>query len=94
MKALANPHRLAILCELSKGERRVGALMQGAGLSQSALSQHLARLRREGLVRTRREAQNIHYSLASDEVRAVIALLHRLYCAPRDEAPDGGAEAP
>ena len=94
MKALANPHRLAILCELSKGERCVGALRQGAGLSQSALSQHLARLRREGLVRTRREAQNIHYSLASDEVRAVIALLHRLYCAPRDEAPDGGAEAP
>lgn len=83
LKALGNPSRLLIVCELHLGERSVGALEQSIGLSQSALSQHLARLRADGLVKTRREAQTIHYSLADDSVRQLTALLYDLYCRPR-----------
>jgi ArsR family transcriptional regulator, virulence genes transcriptional regulator len=82
LKALANRHRLMILCELHKGERSVTALQEAVGLSQSALSQHLARLRADALVSTRRQAQTIYYALASDEVLRMIALLYELYCAP------------
>jgi ArsR family transcriptional regulator, virulence genes transcriptional regulator len=82
LKALANRHRLMILCELHRGERSVTTLQEAIGLSQSALSQHLARLRADSLVSTRREAQTIHYALASDEVRRMIALLYELYCLP------------
>ena len=81
LKALANRHRLMILCELHKGERSVSALQEAIQLSQSSLSQHLARLRADDLVKTRRESQTIHYSLASDSVTRVIALLYELYCA-------------
>jgi DNA-binding transcriptional ArsR family regulator len=73
-----------ILCELSHGERSVGALSEAVPLSQSALSQHLAVLREEGLVATRREAQAIFYSLASVPVRRIIGLLYELYCLPRE----------
>ncbi|HYM31587.1 MAG TPA: metalloregulator ArsR/SmtB family transcription factor [Candidatus Cybelea sp.] len=82
MKALANPHRLMILCELHKGERSVGALEGAVGLRQSPLSQHLAKLRRDGLVATRREAQTIFYSLADPGVTKLITVLHDLYCKP------------
>jgi len=80
LKAMANTHRLMILCSLSEVELSVSALNDIVPVAQSALSQHLAWLRREGLVSTRRQSQTIYYSLASDEVRAVIATLHRLYC--------------
>jgi DNA-binding transcriptional ArsR family regulator len=80
LKALANRHRLMILCELHKGERSVGALQEAVGLSQSALSQHLARLRADRLVTTRREAQTIHYSLASVEAQRLIGLMYELFC--------------
>lgn len=80
LKALANRHRLMILCELHKGERSVGALQDAVGLSQSALSQHLARLRADGLVKTRREAQTIHYGLASREAERIIALMYEMFC--------------
>jgi DNA-binding transcriptional ArsR family regulator len=80
LKALANRHRLMILCELLGGERTVTALQERVGLSQSSLSQHLARLRSDDLVKTRREAQTIHYSLQREDVERVIALLHELYC--------------
>jgi DNA-binding transcriptional ArsR family regulator len=83
LKAVANKHRLMILCELLRGERSVTALQIAIGLSQSALSQHLARLREDGLVSTRRESQTIHYSLASSEVTRLIDLLYELYCAPK-----------
>lgn len=83
MKILANSHRLLILCELHKGECNVGQLQRAVGLSQSALSQHLARLRAENLVAVRRDAQTIHYSLTDPNVRDVMALLYRLYCEPR-----------
>lgn len=80
LKALANRHRLMILCELHKGEQSVGVLHEAIGLSQSALSQHLARLREDALVKTRRESQTIYYSLASKEANQVMALLYDLFC--------------
>jgi DNA-binding transcriptional ArsR family regulator len=81
LKAIANSHRLLILCELHKGEYCVSALQQAVGLSQSSLSQHLARLRQDALVKTRRDARTIYYSLADDRVAQVIALLHQIFCA-------------
>jgi ArsR family transcriptional regulator, virulence genes transcriptional regulator len=80
MKALGNPHRLAILCQLLEGEKSVGQLVALIGLSQSALSQHLARLRRDRLVRTRRNAQTIYYTLDGAQARVLLDTLHRLYC--------------
>ena len=68
LKAVANRRRLTILCELSHGERSVTALGEAIGLSQSALSQHLGRLRADRIVTTRRESQTIYYSLESDRV--------------------------
>ena len=80
LKALANERRLFILCQLLERELSVGELNEVLGLSQSALSQHLAVLRRDELVATRKEAQTVYYSLRSHEVREMIGLLHRLYC--------------
>lgn len=94
LKALANEHRLLILCQLVGRERSVGELVRAVGLSQSALSQHLARLRRDGMVRTRREAQTIWYSIASPEVTAVLGTLYDLYCAapsPAEKSKPGAA---
>ena len=82
LKLMANPRRLLILCELLQGERSVGDLARAVRLSQSALSQHLAKLRRARLVETRREAQTIHYSLADPGVTKVIGALYELYCQP------------
>lgn len=86
LKAVANRNRLVILCELLKGERSVSALQGAIGLSQSALSQHLARLRADKLVATRRESQTIYYSLSSEPVTRLIGLLYELYCAPGCDA--------
>jgi DNA-binding transcriptional ArsR family regulator len=83
LKAMANRHRLMILCELHSGERSVGALQDAIGLSQSALSQHLARLRADDLVQTRRESQTIFYSIATPNVSRLISLLYELYCGPQ-----------
>lgn len=80
LKALANEHRLLILCHLLQGEMSVGELNDCLPLSQSALSQHLAVLRHDGLVNTRKEAQTVYYRLQSDEVRQIMAVLHRVYC--------------
>ncbi|MFG1422310.1 ArsR/SmtB family transcription factor [Roseixanthobacter liquoris] len=82
LSSMANAKRLLVLCHLVEGERSVGELATLAGLSQSALSQHLGKMRLQGLVSTRREAQTIYYSLASREVRAVLETLYGLYCAP------------
>ena len=82
LKALANEKRLMILCLLAEGERSVGELNGLLDLSQSALSQHLALLREEQLVETRREAQTIFYSLAPGPAFEVIRTLHGIYCAP------------
>lgn len=81
LKALGNEKRLMILCLLAEGEHSVGELNERLDLSQSALSQHLAVLREEGLVNTRREAQTIFYSVAPGPALAVIQTLHGIYCA-------------
>ena len=83
LRSVGNPQRLLILCELVAGETGVGTLLQRLELSQSALSQHLAVLRDEDLVRTRREAQTIFYALAPGPAEAVIRTLHGIYCTPR-----------
>lgn len=81
LKQLANEKRLMILCALVEGEQSVGALNSAVPLSQSALSQHLARLREAGLVATRRDGQLIYYALAEGKAPAILHVLHRLYCA-------------
>ncbi len=86
MKALGNESRLMILCVLAEGERSVSDLNTVVPLSQSALSQQLARLRQQGLVNTRRESQTIYYSLEHGPADRVINLLHDIYCG-RDTCP-------
>ena len=78
--AMANTSRLMILCQLAGGERSVSDLQPMIGLSQSALSQHLAVLRRKHLVRTRREGQSIYYSLSSGEAASIMHTLHEQFC--------------
>lgn len=80
LKAMSNPHRLMILCRLGASEASVGELQTDSGLSQSALSQHLAVLRSRSLVQTRRESQTIFYSLSDPAVRQVIETLMKIYC--------------
>ncbi|HLF31952.1 MAG TPA: metalloregulator ArsR/SmtB family transcription factor [Xanthomonadales bacterium] len=80
LKGLANENRLIILCLLAEGECSVGQLNQRVDLSQSALSQHLAVLREQGLVQTRRESQTIYYRLADTPALEIIKLLHDTYC--------------
>ena len=82
LKSMANDRRLIVLCELVEGERTVSELEAVAGLSQSALSQHLAKLREAGLVKTRRQSQTIHYSLANAGAKRLIGVLYDLYCRP------------
>lgn len=80
LKALSNRNRLMVLCLLINEEFSVGELLERIPLSQSALSQHLAMLRRDGLVQTRRKAQTIYYSLACDKAARIVGLLHDMYC--------------
>jgi DNA-binding transcriptional ArsR family regulator len=80
LKALANESRLMVLCLLSEGERSVGELNAELDLSQSALSQHLALLRSDALVSTRRDAQTIYYRLADGPAQEIMATLHRIFC--------------
>ncbi|MBP2548806.1 DNA-binding transcriptional ArsR family regulator [Neorhizobium galegae] len=82
LSAMANPKRLMILCCLVKGEVAVGALATKVGLSQSALSQHLSKLRAQKLVNTRRDAQTIYYSSSAESVMKVLETLEFLYCEP------------
>lgn len=82
LKAMANSHRLLILCELSDGERSVSELEGVVNLSQSALSQHLAKLRECKIVKTRREAQAIYYSLADERVARLMSTLQNEFCPP------------
>ncbi len=81
LKALANPRRLMVLCKLAEhGELTVGALAEEVGLGQSALSQHLAKMRAEGLVAFRRERQALWYRIADPRCERLLATLHDLYC--------------
>lgn len=89
LRALANRHRLMLLCALVDGELSVGALNERVNLSQSALSQHLAVLREDGLVETRREAQTIYYSVPDGPALQIVSVLHANFCcaAPTKAAP-------
>jgi DNA-binding transcriptional ArsR family regulator len=80
LKALANRHRLLILCQLIEGESSVGDLAQFLGIRDSTVSQHLALLRRDGLIAARREGQTIWYSISSAPARALLEALYRVYC--------------
>lgn len=83
LRLLANERRLLVLCHLLvRGEMSVGALAEAVKLSQPALSQHLAQMRAEGLVATRREAQTIWYRVADPKVERLVEVLHELYCPP------------
>lgn len=80
LKQLSNEHRLMILCILGEDEMSVGELNARIPLSQSALSQHLASLRRAGLVSTRKESQTVYYRLEGDKALRVIEVLQSIYC--------------
>ncbi|MFO7326469.1 MAG: metalloregulator ArsR/SmtB family transcription factor [Pseudomonadota bacterium] len=80
LRVLSNQNRLLLVCLLIGGEKTVGELNRALPLSQSALSQHLAVLREEGLVRARRAGQNVHYGLASAPARRIVETLHALFC--------------
>ena len=82
LKALANRHRLLIICQLSEQERSVGELAALLKIRDSTVSQHLALLRRDGLVTARRDGQTIWYSIGSAPARELIRTLYRVYCAP------------
>ncbi len=82
MKTLGHKDRLMILCQLADGEKSVGQIADLLEISQSPLSQHLSRMRKEGLVETRREAQTIYYSLKSGEASRIVEVLYELFCAP------------
>lgn len=84
LKALANRHRLLIICQLIDGERSVGGLAEFLGLRDSTVSQHLALLRKDGLVSARRDAQTIYYSIASEPAREILTALYRAYCTPQN----------
>jgi ArsR family transcriptional regulator len=86
LKALANENRLMVLCHLALGEKSVTELEQLIGIRQPNLSQQLARLRAEGLVKTRRDAKSIYYSLDSAEVTLVVQLLYKLFCVKDESA--------
>jgi DNA-binding transcriptional ArsR family regulator len=80
LKMLANGQRLRVLCLLAGGELSVRQINERVDLSQSALSQHLAKLREEGLVTTRRQSQAIYYRLSSGPARRIISSLYAIYC--------------
>ncbi len=81
LKMMANECRLLVLCHLAEsGELSVGQLVERVGLSQSALSQHLAKLREEGLVATRKDAQTVYYRVCDPKAGQLLALLHDLFC--------------
>ena len=80
MKQLANAKRLVILCQLVTAEKSVGELAEFIGLSQSALSQHLAKLREAGLVEAEKRGQMVYYRLSSMEANALLSTLYLIYC--------------
>jgi DNA-binding transcriptional ArsR family regulator len=86
LKALANPHRLMIICQLLEGRRSVGEMAAFLGIRDSTVSQHLALMRRDGLVATTREGQTIWYAINSPAAKAVLETLFALYCAPAQKS--------
>lgn len=82
LKALSNRHRLIIVCQLTEKERSVGELAALLKIRDSTVSQHLALLRKDGLVTARRDGQTIWYSIGSPQARELVRTLYRVYCAP------------
>lgn len=80
LKQMANANRLLILCKLVEGEETVGELVEHVGLSQSAVSQHLIKMKEAGLVVSERSGQQVYYKLASADVSAILKTLHQIYC--------------
>ncbi len=80
LKGLANGHRLLILCRLSQGEASVGELIEATGLAQTSMSQHLAKLKNEGLVDYRRDHRTLHYFIAHPAVMEIMTVLYRHFC--------------
>lgn len=87
MKVLSHKHRLMVLCQLVEGEKSVGELARLLDIRETAMSQQLALLRKDGLVAPRREGQTIYYALARDDIRRLMEFLYETYC-----GPDGRAE--
>jgi DNA-binding transcriptional ArsR family regulator len=82
MKALSNPHRLLMLCHLVDGEKSVGQLAEFLGIRDSTVSQHLALLRRDGIIAGRRDGQTIWYRIEADIARKLVSVLYAHYCSP------------
>ncbi|HEY7643861.1 MAG TPA: metalloregulator ArsR/SmtB family transcription factor [Hyphomicrobiales bacterium] len=82
LKALSNRHRLLIICQLIDGERSVGDLVGFLGIRDSTVSQHLAILRRDGLIAARRDGQTIYYSISSTPARELLKTLYKVFCGP------------
>ena len=85
LKLLGHPDRLMVLCQLKGGEQSVGQLAANLDIKQSPLSQHLARMRHEGVVTSRREAQTIYYSINGEEVETLVSVLYELFCNDDEE---------
>jgi len=81
LKALSNQHRLLILCHLNDGEKSVGQLAGFLGIRDSTVSQHLALLRRDGIIAGRRDGQTVWYRIESEAARQIVGILYRNYCA-------------
>lgn len=84
LKAMANRHRLLILCQLVEREQSVGELAELLGIRDTSVSQHLSILRKDGLVAARRDGQTIWYSIASTEAQALLSTLYDAFCAPKN----------
>ena len=80
LKTMAHPERLMVLCQLTQGEVGAGKLQEGSSLSQSAFSQHLTVLRKHGLVKVRKESQQVFYSLADERVALLLQSLQTIFC--------------
>jgi len=93
LKSMASRNRLMILCTLVEGEQSVGALAASLGVRESVVSQHLAILRREGLVAGRREGQTIYYALSNDNAKRLLATLYNIFCGGEDDT-GGGVPGP
>lgn len=88
LRTLSNECRLLVLCHLVENEElAVGELVERIGLSQSALSQHLAKLREEGLVTTRKKAQSVYYRICDPRAQQILTLLHDIFCPELDRGP-------
>jgi len=94
LKALSNRHRLLIVCQLIEKERSVGELAALLKIRDSTVSQHLALLRKDGLVTARRDGQTIWYSIGSEPARELVSALYRVYCEPAEVCAPKGLRVP